>query len=312
MKKTMIVAMVILMAALFGLFSCTKPDPEPEVCGGRTVHADEAAPKSIHSTELQMFSCNFSPESSLGFDVPGRYFFKAQLAEDGMVTASYEFQEHNSDFVVIPFDFLADPFFMQKIDAVVKSSDILSHNGLSEATSGIAPGYGCDVAARYASGEYISLHSNSSNYIDLATCGKLIDLFYNASGAPAYYDTTDAQNIYYSVYQRDMLSFYAHLWVLPSGQAKYRISEKYDGTWVRSKDEGELSAESLQQLAAVFDQAELGSANEYPRREDERYLTMKVKRGLNYEACQSHTAITDEQLAVLEGMRQLILDACGE
>ena len=141
----------------------------------------------------------------------------------------------------------------------------------------------------------------------------LYNLFYERSGAKDYHSTDRLQNVYYSIYEQDVYGFYANIFEGPDGKVRYKISENTDGkgTWAPSR-EGEVSAELLQKIRDVYEKQNFTGIQTYPRREGDRYLRLFLMFGEDCDYIYSDTAISDEQLEALEGIKDIILNGIGE
>ena len=280
---------------------------EIPVSGGRDENVDENAPKEIKSEDLTYFDSWFANNESQELEW-GKYFLKAELGEDGKVTGSYYYMDKNGDFTPLEFLFETDASFMKEINEIVKKSKIAAWNGYYGHTNGIPEDYGFAIDAKYASGERLYCSDNAANYYNEETMEALNALFYDRSGAKEYHNTDRLQNVYYSIYERDVYGFYAYIFEDPNGEVHYKVIENADGkgSWVPSK-EGTVSQELLQKIQGIYEEQDFASIQTYPRREGDRHYSLYLMFGEDCEYIYSDTAISDEQYAALEGIRELIL-----
>ena len=316
-------AITVSIIALSGCDGVTKKDITislPEIVepieipvnGGRDENWDKNAPKEIKSEDLIYFDSWFANNETQELEW-GKYFFKAELGEDGKVTGSYYYMDKNGDFAPLEFPFETDASIMKEINEIVKESKIVAWNGYYGHTNGIPENYGFAIDAKYASGERLYCSDNAGNYFSEETMLALNNLFYERSGAKEYHSTDRLQNVYYSIYEQDVYGFYATIFEGPDGIVRYSVSENADGkgTWV-PKREGEVSADLLQKINEIYEEQDFTSIQTYPRREGARHLRLFLMFGEDCDYIYSDTDISDEQLEALEGIRDIILSSIGE
>lgn len=285
---------------------------EIPVAGGRDENQDENAPKEIKSEDLTYFDSWFANNESEELEW-GKYFLKAELGEDGKVTGSYTFTDRNGDFSPLEFLFETDAAFMKEVNDIVKESNIVAWNGYYGHTNGIPDDFGFAIDAEYASGEKLCCSDNAANYYNEETMAALNALFYDRSGAKEYHNTDRLQNVYYSIYERDVYGFYANIFEAPDGTVRYNVIENTDGkgNWAPTR-KGTASPELLQKIQDVYEEQDFASIQTYPRREGDRYFSMHLMFGEDKDYIYSDTAISDEQFEALEGIQNIILESIGE
>ena len=68
----------------------------------------------------------------------------------------------------------------------------------------------------------------------------------------------------------------------------------------------------LEKISAVYKDNDMESIQTYPRREGERFYTLALQFGKEDKYTYSNTALSDEQLEALAGIRDLILERIGQ
>ena len=295
------------MLMLFSLFSCVaKEVPED---GGHHSYTDVDAPKEIVSTELTGLNCDCVVEDDEN-EIYGRYCLEVKK-EDGSIRGSYEFREADSPLNSIVFPFETGDAFMDRLEEIIRRHDIAQYNGIHEETIGIADEYGFSFDAAYASGEEISCSDNAASLLSLEFVRELAELFYQESGASAYYDTDRLQNLRYSIYDKENgYRFTAYIYEDADGTVRYRLQEKQDDT-VMTEHRGETEREVLERIQKICEDNGMYEISEYPRREESGYCALEMKSGKTDSHIRSNTAISDEQLKALYELKDLILKECS-
>ncbi len=164
---------VLGAVTLLGLAACSKdqngnlsPEPEP-VCGGRTEHTDETAPKQITSREITGFHTNLFLATRK--NVEEGNLFEFEIREDGqgqMIACEKQLQmEH-----------VADEELLTGLLDVIDTYHLASFNGIYDVTAGLPPEYQERFfTVDYASGEKLSFTEDNDPYSRWETA--IYDLF---------------------------------------------------------------------------------------------------------------------------------------
>ena len=311
MKKniTRILKELIIIMGIFSFLTGCNSDREVE--GGSTTYVDKDAPKEIKSKDLCSMDCKVSTATVSELEeglVYGWYYFSVKKdSETGEITGSYKISEQYNDFVVPEFTFKTDKAFLEKVQAIIEESKIVTSNGIHHETKGIPDDFGYDFSAVYASGESISCSDNQSSDIGQKTVKELYELFYKESGAESYYDTDELLSVYYYVYEKDKYTLWVYAYKNLDGTYACKVTESIEK---KQTPYGEKAAdkEFMDGIARVFTDNDMAGINEYPRRESTRSYTLKVKFGTEEYEVKSNTAINDTQFAALEGLQDYFLD----
>ena len=298
------------MLMLFSLFSCTVDEDIDVEDGGHFSNTDVNAPKKIESTQLTEIECDYFVEDREN-EVFGRYCLSVKKEED-LVKGQFEFREMDSPLVSVRFPFETDTGFMDRLEEVLRRYDAAQYNGIYEEEIGIDPEYSFSFRAAYASGETISCYDNSGPCFSLELMRELADLFCRESGAASYYNTDRLQNLRYSIYDKESnYRFTAYIYENHDGTVVYQIQEKQDNE-ILLDEEGETGRDILNMIQEICGENGLTGISTYPRREESRYTALEMKSGTVDSHVRSNTAISDEQLEILEGMKDLIRKLCEQ
>lgn len=162
-----------LEALLEGLIPKKQPKDTTDIDGGVRHYENTNAPKTITSTQIVYFSCEFSttnlaPDSS---PVAGRYY-TLYAAQDG---GSYE--ARGGGDIYGERKFTPDVAFYAALQQIVAQYDFAQHNGQFYTVSGLPPDLGAKLEIQYASGESICSSNNQSCFLPLEAMEKLVELF---------------------------------------------------------------------------------------------------------------------------------------
>ncbi len=160
-----------------------EPDGGHYTCGGTTRTRDNAAEKTIVSTEIVNFELEFSlisyvldeEERNNGFY--GVFLLKCKRTENG-VECHYKQRKRFDPNVTA--DFVTDFNFLVKLDKIVKEYDFAVLNGYTSHTAGLPDMYGDDLTINYASGECIYTANNQSIDLPIEGLRKIKELFESA------------------------------------------------------------------------------------------------------------------------------------
>lgn len=170
--------LVIMALTLVGCGSCfsrTLPE-EVEADGGVQKDTGYNAPKTIESTQIIAFRCNFSAFAMSAEDTRlANHAYKLEaVLENGAVKGSYyAYTRYDGERKT----FRASHRFMNDLQQVVAEHDLAQHNGLSYRVSGLPEGCGAWLTVDYASGEHIYASNNQSCFLSFDAMEALEILF---------------------------------------------------------------------------------------------------------------------------------------
>ncbi len=173
-KKTWAAALAGLLLAL-SLSACTQTTDD--IDGGVRINNDFDAPKTIASTQIVSFSCEFSTltlmeESTLGNDV-----FSLEATLDGdAVTVRFESRRTEKQTCA------ADEDFMHQLQQIVTRYDLAQYNGMDYFVSGLPDPFGARLQVTYDSDEVIYASDNQECFLPLAAMEELWELFSGQNG----------------------------------------------------------------------------------------------------------------------------------
>ena len=160
-----------------------EPDGANYTCGGTRRTIDNAAEKTIISTEIVGFDLEFSlttyvldeDERKSGFY--GVFHLKCKRTENGVECHYKQRKRFDPD---VTADFVTDFEFLSQLDKIVKEEDFALFNGYSSHTAGLPEMFGNDLTIDYASGEYIYTHNNQSIDLPIEGLRRVKELFDSA------------------------------------------------------------------------------------------------------------------------------------
>lgn len=150
------------------------PDTETEPIDGGTRHyVDTDAPKTIESTQITSFACEFSTTDLMMNSSPiaGRYYTLYAAADGG----SYEARGGGDVYGKRTFE--PDAAFWGALQQIVSQYDLAQHNGQFYTVAGLPPDHGAKLDILFDSGERICASNNQSSFIPLEAMEKLVNLF---------------------------------------------------------------------------------------------------------------------------------------
>lgn len=308
--RKLIKGTVLIMLGLLSFLTGCKDD-DREVEGGSYTNVDKKAPTEIVSEEIDSFSCevytNAFSKLDDGLDW-GKYVFKVNRDEEsGRLTGTYSFTDSHDNLIRPEFAFEPDGEFLKRVDQIIKDSNIVKINGTHHKTNGIPDEFGSDISVKYSSGEYISCSDNQSSQIGCGIIKAFNDLFYTASGAAAYYESDDLNSLYLSVYEKDKYSLWIYAYREPDGTCSLKATEKIEKKQT-SYGPKTIDKTVMDYVADEYEKNELGSINEYPRREINVYYDMELRFGNTDHTVRNNTAISDEQCIALERIKDHLLE----
>lgn len=165
---------LLLVGVPFLLSGCTKSSHDTDDIDGGVQHSvDTNAPKTIVSTQIISFHCEFSATDLMldSSPIAGRYHTLRATQTGG----SYE--ARGGGTVYSKREFIPDEAFFKALQQIVAKYDLAQYNGKSYTVSGLPPDHGAKVDIRYASGESIYASNNQSCFIPLEAMEDLVNLF---------------------------------------------------------------------------------------------------------------------------------------
>ena len=173
------IAIVFCIMLLVGvpllISGCTRPTYDTDDIDGGVQHSeDTGAPKTIYSTKIISFHCEFSTTDLMMDSSPiaGRYY--TLHAESG--GANYE--ARGGGTVYDERKFTPDKAFFDVLQQIVAKYDFAQYNGQYYTVSGLPPDYGAKLNIQYDSGESIQCSNNQSCFIPLEAMEEIVSLFY--------------------------------------------------------------------------------------------------------------------------------------
>ncbi|MCR5250777.1 MAG: hypothetical protein K6E50_09250 [Lachnospiraceae bacterium] len=310
------ISVILVLIALI-LTACTREEDPPEnvrgddVRGGTTKTQDENAPKTIESHDLVSLDCMVSTVSMVYDDDTldcGKFYFSCSLDESsGTVTGSYRFEEHYDRYPQVEFPFTADKAFLTELDQIIVDSGIARWNGRVSVTNGIPDDFGYSFRAVYASGEKIYCRNNQSTEIPLATIHDLNALFYEKSGAKAYYDTDEPLSMYFTFYGGDDYTFTASACKKPDGTYVLEATEN-DGSGKKKFGEKETDKAFMDKVSAAYEAAVAGGSQGTSSGNAKGSIELNLKFGKKEQSLRSDERSGAGYRETLEGIRDLILE----
>jgi len=179
MKRMLWFSFSLLLSASLMLAGCGKaaPLPEYEEDGGVKDSSNYDAPKTISSTEITAFHCDFSAMDITEEDSPlsGYVYQLNEKLENGSVKGSYHFHDYYDAQEDKAFE--ADASFMAALQRLVTEYDLAQHNGHSVSVAGLPDSFGANLQISYASGESICADDNQDCFLSLPAMEALEALF---------------------------------------------------------------------------------------------------------------------------------------
>ena len=166
---------VLLVCILLLVSGCAKPSRDTDDIDGGVQHSvDTNAPKTIISTQIISFHCEFSTTDLMMDSSPiaGRYH-TLHAESSG---ANYE--ARGGGTVYNEREFTPDEAFFDVLQQIVAKYDFAQYNGQYYTVSGLPPDHGAKLDIQYDSGESICSANNQSCFIPLEAMEELVDLFY--------------------------------------------------------------------------------------------------------------------------------------
>ena len=166
---------MLLMGVPLLISGCTRPTYDTDDIDGGVQHfEDTGAPKTIYSTKIISFHCEFSTTDLMMDSSPiaGRYH-TLHAESSG---ANYE--ARGGGTVYDEREFKPDEAFFDALQKIVAKYDFAQYNGQYYSVSGLPPDHGAKLDIQYDSGESIQCSNNQSCFIPLEAMEELVSLFY--------------------------------------------------------------------------------------------------------------------------------------
>ena len=166
---------MLLMGVPLLISGCTRPTYDTDDIDGGVQHSeDTGAPKTIYSTKIISFHCEFSTTDLMMDSSPiaGRYH-TLHAESSG---ANYE--ARGGGTVYNEREFTPDEAFFDALQKIVAKYDFAQYNGQYYTVSGLPPDHGAKLNIQYVSGESIQCSNNQSCFIPLEAMEELVSLFY--------------------------------------------------------------------------------------------------------------------------------------
>ena len=166
---------MLLMGVPLLISGCTRPTYDTDDIDGGVQHfEDTGAPKTIYSTKIISFHCEFSTTDLMMDSSPiaGRYH-TLHAESSG---ANYE--ARGGGTVYDEREFKPDEAFFDALQKIVAKYDFAQYNGQYYTVSGLPPDHGAKLNIQYDSGESIQCSNNQSCFIPLEAMEEIVSLFY--------------------------------------------------------------------------------------------------------------------------------------
>ena len=165
---------MLLMGVPLLISGCTRPTYDTDDIDGGVQHfEDTGAPKTIYSTKIISFHCEFSTTDLMMDSSPiaGRYH-TLHAESSG---ANYE--ARGGGTVYDEREFKPDEAFFDALQKIVAKYDFAQYNGQYYTVSGLPPDHGAKLNIQYDSGESIQCSNNQSCFIPLEAMEEIVSLF---------------------------------------------------------------------------------------------------------------------------------------
>ena len=166
---------MLLVGVPLLISGCTRPTYDTDDIDGGVQHSeDTGAPKTIYSTKIISFHCEFSTTDLMMDSSPiaGRYH-TLHAESSG---ANYE--ARGGGTVYDEREFKPDEAFFDALQKIVAKYDFAQYNGQYYTVSGLPPDHGAKLNIQYDSGESIQCSNNQSCFIPLEAMEEIASLFY--------------------------------------------------------------------------------------------------------------------------------------
>lgn len=172
MKSIWFLVAVLLVAAavLSGCMKATRNTDD--IDGGVILDGSSDAPKTVASTQIASFSCEFSTLSLMEETVLENDVYELEAALEGdAVTGSVETRQSDKQ------TFTADAAFLEQLQQIVAQYDLAQFNGTVYKVCGLPDQYGAYLNVTYQSEEQIYASNNQDCFLPLGAMEELWELF---------------------------------------------------------------------------------------------------------------------------------------
>ena len=166
---------MLLVGVPLLISGCAKASHNTDDIDGGVQHSvDTGAPKTISSTKIISFHCEFSATDLMldSSPVAGRYHTLHAEQSNG------NYEARGGGTVYNEREFTPDEAFFDALQKIVAKYDFAQYNGQYYTVSGLPPDHGAKLDIQYDSGESICSANNQSCFIPLEAMEELVDLFY--------------------------------------------------------------------------------------------------------------------------------------
>ena len=224
---------------------------KPGVCGGTDATQDTAAPKTILSRDMTLFSATsalLGDDRSLGYVSA----FAAGAGEGTFLFLetgkSFRYRDEKQRIIGVVKE---NPF--PALVALARDCDLAKDNGFHSTTHGLGENYGGEIDVWYASGETISVSNNQSPVLTDEAGGKIAALFRQLLQGPTVPqpDPADLQAIRFREERPNGSFTQVELTVTPDGAHLRRHYHPENGR--DSETTGILTADELSAIRGIME-----------------------------------------------------------
>lgn len=173
-----LISIILLMSMGFGGLKTPIPETIEEDGGVKRYNSGTDAPKTIESTEIISFECEFSLISVVleeESELDGRVYTLNAVCENEAVTCKIKWYDRFGDGDTS--EFTADTSFMTRLQEIVSKYNFAQHNGYICKVSGLPNQYGAMLNIQYDSGETIYANDNQNCFLSFEAMEDLARLF---------------------------------------------------------------------------------------------------------------------------------------
>ena len=173
-----LISLFLLMTMGFAGCMTTIPETAEDDGGVKKYNSGEDYPKTIDSTEITSFVCEFSliaaalEEES---ELDGRVYSLNAVLKNEAVECVIEWYNRFGENE--KHEFTSDLSFMASLQKIISEYNFASLNGYSCRVSGLPDMYGAKLDILYESGESIYAYDNQDCFISFEAMKSLIELF---------------------------------------------------------------------------------------------------------------------------------------
>ena len=171
---------MLLVGVPLLISGCARPSHDTDDIDGGVQHSvDTNAPKTITSTQIISFHCEFSTTDLMldSSPIAGRYHTLYAERNGG------NYEARGGGTVYDEREFTPDEAFFDALQQIIAKYDFAQYNGQYYTVSGLPPDHGAKLDIQYDSGESIRCSNNQSCFIPLEAMEELVSLFYPDNSA---------------------------------------------------------------------------------------------------------------------------------